>query len=240
MAALGAKNGIGRDVRFVDERDLNVAHLAHPADEAGAVLFAQPLLGHCGGGHHRGGQACRGAAAAARVAQAVLAPVGVVGMTGAKGVEQVGVVAAARILVADHQRDRRAGGHALVQARQDLDGVGLVALRHVAAGAGAAAVEVGLDVGLAQRHAGWAAVDHAADGRAMALAEVGDAKQVAEGAAGHEGLKEKRAAAQRPRPVIVAGALRRPMRASGRAPRAVSSSAPRRPRTPPASRGCRP
>ena len=36
-----------------------------------------------------------------------------------------------------------------------------------------------------QLHAGRAAVDHAADRRAVALAEVGDAKQVAEGAAGH-------------------------------------------------------
>jgi hypothetical protein len=42
---------------------------------------------------------------------------------------------------------------ALVHARQDLDLVGLLALRDVAAGAGAAAVQLGLDVGLGQRHA---------------------------------------------------------------------------------------
>ena len=36
-----------------------------------------------------------------------------------------------------------------------------------------------------ERHAGRAAVDHAADRRAVALAEVGDAEQFAEGAAGH-------------------------------------------------------
>ena len=43
----------------------------------------------------------------------------------------------------------------------------------------------GLDVRFAQRHAGRAAVDDTADGRAMAFAEIGDAEQFAEGAAGH-------------------------------------------------------
>ncbi len=106
-------------------------------------------------------------------------------MAGAEGVEDVAVVLAALVGVADQQRDRRAGGQALVHAGQDLHRIGLVALRHVAAGAGAAPVQVGLDVGLGQRHAGRAAVDDAADGRAMAFAEVGDAEQFAEGAAGH-------------------------------------------------------
>src|SRR6185312_11768173 len=51
--------------------------------------------------------------------------------------------------------------------------------------AGAAPVELRLDVGLAQLEAGRAAVDDAADRRTVAFAEVGDAKQVAEGAARH-------------------------------------------------------
>ena len=106
-------------------------------------------------------------------------------MAGAEGVEQVAVILAALVGVVDQQRDRRAGGQALEHARQDLHRIGLVALRDMPAGAGAAAIEVGLDVGFTQRHARRAAVDHAADGRAMALAEVGDAKEVAEGGAGH-------------------------------------------------------
>jgi hypothetical protein len=55
----------------------------------------------------------------------------------------------------------------------------------VAAGAGAAAVQVGLDVGLAQGHAGRAAVDHAADGRAVGFTEIGDCEKGAEGVAAH-------------------------------------------------------
>ena len=48
-----------------------------------------------------------------------------------------------------------------------------------------ATVEFGLNVGLAEQHARRAAVDHAADGRAVRFTEVGDAKESAEGAAGH-------------------------------------------------------
>ena len=168
---------------------------------------AQPLARHRAGRHRGRRQPRRRAPAATRVAQAVLAPVGVVGMAGAEGVEDVAVVLAALVGVADQQADRRAGGQALVDAREDLHRVGLVALRHVAAGAGAAAVEFGLDVGFAQRHAGRAAVDHAADGRAVAFAEVGDAKEFAEGAARHAGILEgpRRASRLGPRtqPVVV-------------------------------------
>jgi hypothetical protein len=54
----------------------------------------------------------------------------------AEGVEQVRVVLAALVGVADQERDRRAGGHALEHAGEDLDLVGLLALRDVARGAG--------------------------------------------------------------------------------------------------------
>ena len=59
------------------------------------------------------------------------------------------VVLAALVGVADQERDRRAGGLAFVDAGEDLDRVGFLPLRDVARGAGAAPVEVGLDVGLA-------------------------------------------------------------------------------------------
>ena len=55
-----------------------------------------------------------------RVAQPVLAPVGVVGVAGAEGVEDVAVVLAALVLIADQQADRRAGGLAFVDAGEDL------------------------------------------------------------------------------------------------------------------------
>jgi len=56
----------------------------------------------------------------------------------------------------------------------------------VAAGAGAAPVQIVLDVGGIESHARRAAVDHATDGQAVGFTEVGDAKQGAEGAAAHE------------------------------------------------------
>jgi hypothetical protein len=62
----------------------------------------------------------------------------------------------------------------LEDATQDLHLVGLLALRHVAAGARAAAIEVVLDVGLAESHARWAAVNHAANGWAVGFTKVGD------------------------------------------------------------------
>jgi hypothetical protein len=101
-------------------------------------------------------------------------------MPGAEGVQQVAVVLAALVGVADQQADRGAGGPAFVDAGQDLHAVGLGALRDMAVLARAAAVQLGLDVGFGQFHPGWAAIDHTTDGRAVTLAEVGHAKEFAE------------------------------------------------------------
>ena len=146
---VGREERVERDLRLVDERDRDVAQLAHAADEAWCrAAPCSHLRATAPAADHRRGQARRRAAAAARIAQAVLAPVGVVGVAGAEGVEDVAVVLAALVGVADQQRDRRAGGHAFVYAGQYLHRVGLVALRDVARGAGTAAVELDLDVGL--------------------------------------------------------------------------------------------
>ena len=51
--------------------------------------------------------------------------------------------------------------------------------------AGAALVHPGLDVGLGQRDARRAAIDHAADRRPMAFAKGGDAEKMAEGVVRH-------------------------------------------------------
>jgi hypothetical protein len=55
----------------------------------------------------------------------------------------------------------------------------------MAAGARAAAIEVVLDVGLAQSHARWAAVNHAANGWAVGFTKVGDCEKGAKGVAAH-------------------------------------------------------
>jgi hypothetical protein len=139
--------------------------------KVGAVLLVQPLLGDGRRAHHRRGQARRRTAAAARIAHAVLMPIGVVCMARAETVGDIAVVLAALVFIFDQQRNRGAGGHALVHAGQDLHRVRFLALRHMARGARLAAVEFGLDVGLGQRQSRRAAIDHTADGRTMGFAE---------------------------------------------------------------------
>jgi hypothetical protein len=52
--------------------------------------------------------------------------------------------------------------------------IGFLALGDMATGAGTAAIQIMLYVGLAQSHAGRTAVDDAAYGRAVGFTEVGD------------------------------------------------------------------
>src|SRR6266436_537824 len=72
------------------------------------------------------------AAAAAIIADAVFLPVGVVGVAGTEAVGDVAVIPRALVDIVDHQVDRRAGGRALEGAGEDLDLVGLLALRRIA------------------------------------------------------------------------------------------------------------
>jgi hypothetical protein len=84
---------------------------------------ARACAGDAAGGDAGRGLARRRAAAAAGVAQAVFQVVGDVGVAGAELGRDVAVVLGALVGVADHQLDRRAGGAALVGAREDLDRV---------------------------------------------------------------------------------------------------------------------
>ena len=90
------------------------------------------------------------------------------------------VILAARVGVADQQRDRRAGGAAFVHAGQDLDLIGLVPRRRVPGLAGGAARKVMGEIFRRDRDPRRAAIDHATDRRPMRLAEGGDAEQMAE------------------------------------------------------------
>ena len=123
--------------------------------------------------------------AAAIVADAVLLPVRVVGVPGAKRVCDIAVVLAARIDVANQQRDRRAGGRALEYAGEDFDRIGFLTLSDVARSAGTPAIEIVLNVRFAERQTRRATVDHATDRGPVAFAERGDAEQLAESVAGH-------------------------------------------------------
>src|SRR6185437_10850720 len=130
----------------------------------------QDLARYGAGGNARRGLARRGAAAAAVVADAVFLPVGIVGMARPEAVLDRRVVLAARILVLDHERDRRARGLTFEHTGEDLDLVGLAALRREARLPRLATVEPMLDVRGLEREAGRRALDDAADRRPVALA----------------------------------------------------------------------
>src|SRR5690606_1988276 len=134
------------------------------------AVLRQPILRHHGRGNPHRGLARRGAPAAARVADAVLLPVGVVGVAGAELARDRAVVLAALVGVAHQQRDRGAGGDALVHAAEDLDLVGLAPRRGVAGLAGGAPRQVVGEIFGCDGDAGRAAVDHAADRRPVRFA----------------------------------------------------------------------
>ncbi len=155
----------------------------------------QDLLRDRAGRHPHRRLARRGAAAAARVAQAVFRVVGEVGVARPERVDDLRVVLRALVGVLDQERDRRSRRHLhavlLVDAGQDPHLVGLPALRGEARLAGLAAVEIGLDLRFRQRNARRAAVDDAADCGPVALAPGGDTEKVAEAVVGHAvGVRE--------------------------------------------------
>ncbi len=149
--------------------------------DAGAEDFPRDRAG----GDARGGLARRSAAAAAIVADAVFLPVGIVSVAGAEAVGDVAVVARALVDIVDHQVDRRPGGRALEGPGEDLDLIGLLALRRIARLAGPAAVEPLLDVAFGQRDLWRHAVDDDADRRPVAFAPGGKAEEGTECVAGH-------------------------------------------------------
>ena len=91
------------------------------------------------------------------------------------------------ILVLNQQADRCAGGHALEYTGQDPNLVGFLPLGGEFRLARPALVEPGLDVCLGQLQQRRAAIDHAANRRAMALAPCRDPEQMTETVVGHGG-----------------------------------------------------
>ena len=120
--------------------------LAQVATNDDAIRLPEPFPRNRRSRHSHGRFTRRRAPAAAMVANAVLLPIGVVGMAGAERIDQIAVIPAACIFVADEQRDRRAGGLAFKDTGEDFDGIGFLPLRHVAGGAGLAAIEILLDI----------------------------------------------------------------------------------------------
>ena len=152
------------------------AHLAHITANHDAIFLMQPLFGHRARGHGRRGQPRRRTPAAAIIANAVLLQIRIVGMAGPESIGDIAVIFTALIFVADQKRDRGAGGLAFEHAGEYLYRIGFFALRHMARGAGFAPVEIDLQIFGAQAQARRATIHHAADGRAVGFAEVGNAK----------------------------------------------------------------
>ena len=95
----------------------------------------------------------------------------VVGVTRAQQLLRFGVVAAAGILVADHQGQRRAGGSALIHAGQKLHLVRLGAGGRKPIAPGAAAIHRGCHGCLVNGQPCRQTVQHSADGGTVALAK---------------------------------------------------------------------
>ena len=139
------------------------------------------LFGNCRGGDTADGFAGGGAAAAGAGADAVFRVVGVVGVAGAVFRGHFIVSAGALVGVADEDGDGTAEGDAVLQAGEDFCGVGLLAWSDDFRLAGAAAVELVLDLRLRNGNARRAAVDDHANAATVRLTESVDAKNVAEG-----------------------------------------------------------
>ncbi len=106
-------------------------------------------------------------------------------MAGAELLGDFRVVLGALVHVFDQQADRGSRGHAVEHTGQNLDLIRFLTLGGVFGLAGAALVQMDLNIGFAQRQTRRAAVDHAAKRGPMAFAEGREPKQMAEGVMGH-------------------------------------------------------
>ncbi len=196
----------------VETSGTDLAQLRQEPAHQHAIPLLEPLLGDHARGDAHGGFARRRAPAAARIANAVLLPVGVIRMARTELLGDVAVILAALIGIADQQADRRAGGTAFVHAGQDLDLIGLAARRGVPALAAGTALQIVGELFRRNLQAGRAAVDDAADRRPVRFAKGGDSEQLAERIGTHA------------RRLIAA----RPARRCGRRGRSIRGIPPRR------------
>src|SRR5512140_3586673 len=166
--AVGAADGVLLHEVEIALAGHEIADLHGAALHAHADPLEDPARERAGGdAPHRFAPAR--AAAPAVVAHAVLLPVGEVGVSWAVEIAQLIIVLRARVHAPHDERDRGAGGHALEDAGEDLDLVGLLALGRDRALAGLPAVEVLLDGRGVDDDAGRHAVDDHADAGPVAL-----------------------------------------------------------------------
>src|SRR5262245_33126539 len=177
---------IALDLVPVPARGLDpvLAHLDQRATHAQARHhFARDRAGS----DARGGLARGLTATAAIIADAVFGVVRVIGVAGPVFVLAIGVLRRALIDIVDQERNRGArrdlfaAGFVDEHAGEDFHLVRFAPLRGEARLTWPPFVKIGLDIRLGQREARRAAVDHATDRDAVALAEGRDPEQVTEG-----------------------------------------------------------
>ena len=179
----GVHRGAGQS-REIGPRGREGADGFDPGDDFHGVENGQHFFRDGTGGDARGGFAGGGAAAAGAGPQTVFLGIGEVGVGRPRHGFHFRVVAGLGVGVGDGEPDGGAESQAALDAGEEGDGVRFLAGSVEGGGAGAAAVELRLDVFGRERDARRAAVDDAADGAAVRLAERGDAEKGAEGA-GH-------------------------------------------------------
>ena len=106
-------------------------------------------------------------------------------MRRAKQVLNCRVVLGLLIRIADQQADGATRGLAFEHTGEDLDFIGLLALRGVAARAGLAAIQIELQVFQRELKPWRAAVNDSDQCRAVAFTSSGNSEQLAVGIAGH-------------------------------------------------------
>lgn len=137
------------------------------------------------GGDAGGGFAGGGAAAALDHTATIFGIVGEVGVGRAVGLPHFVVGGRAGIFIGDVEGDGGAQGFVMVDAGEDLDGIGFLARGSDIALTGPAAVEVVLDILCGEGEAGGASINDDADGTAVAFAVSGNLEEGAEDA-GHD------------------------------------------------------
>ena len=107
-------------------------------------------------------------------------------MARAEGLGNIAIILRSLIGVFDHQLDGRTGCLAFEHARQDLHGIGLVALCHVLVLTGTAFIEPVLQHRLGHLYARRAAVNRRSQCRTVAFTPGGDAKKMSKRVQAHQ------------------------------------------------------
>ena len=157
--------------------------LLDAGEDVDAIGLVQDFTGDGAGGDASDGFAGAGAATALPVADAVFGLISEVGVGRPVFMGHLGVSLGARVFVLHPEGDRSAESTAFERAGQDLDGIGLLARGDDGGLAGAATVEVGLDITFGEGNPRGATVDDDADSASVRFAPGGDAEQVTKGVA---------------------------------------------------------